>query len=304
MKRIASGLLFLICTVYPAFACVNISGTKFNGESVTSGHFIPAIRLVRSEQTDLRIEGEKMEEYYRGSTNFTDRSDYSVALMYLGRYQDAVGLLQALEKESPGNYSVAANLGTAYELAGNNVEALKWIKEAINRNATSHAGSEWLHVKILESKIAGGSNPDYLKSHPIFGLHAETVHDGISVDGNELSSREVADAMQYQLEERMKFVKPTDPIVAGLLFDYAAIEAATRTLESARGLLNLALDYGYPSEQIQPLLKEYDRKIAWRKTRQNGIYAFAGLVFIAGLAVLYKRGIFVISRRDLKPRQN
>lgn len=43
-----------------------------------------------------------MEAELRGSTNFNDRSDYSVALMYLGRSQEAVQLLETLENEKPG----------------------------------------------------------------------------------------------------------------------------------------------------------------------------------------------------------
>ena len=95
-----------------------------------------------------------MESDLRSSTNFTDRSDYAVALMYLGRHQEAVTLLHQLEAERPGEYFVAGNLGTAYELTGKNEEALRWIREAIRRNPAAHEGTEWLHAKILEAKIA------------------------------------------------------------------------------------------------------------------------------------------------------
>ncbi len=69
--------------------------------------------------------------------DFTNRNDYAVALVYLGRYDEAISLLQRLEKETPGHYATAANLGTAYELSGNNELALKWIKEGIRRNPRS-----------------------------------------------------------------------------------------------------------------------------------------------------------------------
>jgi len=45
------------------------------------------------------------------------------------------------------------DLGTAYELAGKNEPALRWIREGLRRNPNSHKGTEWLHVKILEAKI-------------------------------------------------------------------------------------------------------------------------------------------------------
>ena len=241
-----------------------------------------------------------MEAELRDSTNFDDRSDYSVALMYLGRYKDAVNLLEGLEKEQPGRYAIAANLGTALELSGNNKEALKWISEGMRRNSDSHVGTEWLHAKILQVKIASEADTNYLKEHRVIEVHPENIGDQITIDGHVFSMKEVSDAMEYQLEERLKFVKPPDPVVAGLIFDYASIEAATGTLESAEKLLQMAVEYGYPSEKVQPLIKSYDKKIAWRKTKQYGTYTLIGCVAIGVLAVLYKRGIFVISSRDLK----
>lgn len=76
---------------------------------------------------DPRDEGREMQAQLHNSTNYNDRSDYAVALAYTGRNREAVELLQQLEQEQPGNYFVAANLGTALELAGDNAAALHWI---------------------------------------------------------------------------------------------------------------------------------------------------------------------------------
>lgn len=57
----------------------------------------------------------------------------AVALLHLGRASEAVALLAGIERTHPGSYVTAANLGTAYELAGNNEVALKWIRQAIRR---------------------------------------------------------------------------------------------------------------------------------------------------------------------------
>ena len=108
-----------------------------------------------------------MEQSLRESLNFDDRNDYAVDLMYLGRAAEAVALLQKLDSER-GDYAVAANLGTAHELAGQNREAKKWIEEAIRRNPDSHHGTEWLHAEILESKIQQENNPAYFKDHFCF----------------------------------------------------------------------------------------------------------------------------------------
>ena len=62
----------------------------------------------------------------------------------------------------------------------------------------------------------------------------------------------------------------------------------------------MAMAYGYPQDNVEPLMKLYDKRIAWRITKQYGAYCTAGLGFVVLLWWLYKRGIFVISRRDLK----
>ena len=79
----------------------------------------------------------------------------------------------------------------------------------------------------------------------------------------------ITTALDYQLVERLKFVKGKDPSVASLLFDYAALEAALNTLESAKSLLEMAAEYGYPSDRITPLLARYTWTIRWGLVRQT-----------------------------------
>jgi hypothetical protein len=88
------------------------------------------------------------------------------------------------------------------------------------------------------------------------------------------------------LIERLKFVKGKDPAVASLLFDYAAIEAGTSTLESAVALLQMAAEYGYPAARIQPLIASYSRTIrisVWTPWLYicAGIFAFLALILYA-----------------------
>lgn len=53
----------------------------------------------------------------------------AVALIHLGRVEEAIPILERLERTKPGSYDIAANLGTAYELVGDNENAIKWITE-------------------------------------------------------------------------------------------------------------------------------------------------------------------------------
>jgi len=248
------------------------------------------------------MDGAKMEASLRNATNFNDRSDYSVALMYLGRSQEATDLLQKLEKEEPGHYFIAANLGTAFELAGNNEAAAHWIAEGIHRNPNSHEGSEWLHLKILEAKLAQQNDPDYFKHHSVLDLAPQSINDDTLIGKEKLPASQVAAAIQHQLAERLQFVKPPDPAVASLLFDYAAIEAGTGTLESAQQILQMAENFGYPPQKVAPLMKLYDRRIAWRKTKQYSFYSLLGVAGVGLLYALYRKKIFVLSYRDLPHR--
>lgn len=195
-----------------------------------------------------------------------------------------------MEKEKPGEYYVAANLGTAYELAGNNEQALHWINEGIRRNPTDHEGTEWLHARILEAKIAQEKDPLYFTHDSVLHLHPEDAAKAITSNGKTFSNDQLKKAIEYQLSERMQFVKPPDPAVASLLFDYSAIEAATGTLEDAKGVLKLAMEYGFPAAEVQPLLAFYDRQIQWGKWRP---WVLASPVVVALVAIIIygrKRG--------------
>ena len=236
-----------------------------------------------------------MEMQLRGSTDFTNRNDLAVALIFQGHYQQAIESLEQLESERPGEYFTAANLGTALELAGRNEEALKWINEGLRRNASSHEGTEWLHAKILEAKIQAAKNPDYFKQHSVLDLDYSQIErdaDVLTIDGQQRGLHDVKNALQYQLEERLQFMKTRDAPVASLLFDYAAITAATHSLEAAKDLLQMAVVFGYPQDKVQPLLMQYDRVIVIARVRQWLIYLFAIVLFIYAVKrrwIVYRR---------------
>lgn len=241
-----------------------------------------------------------MESHLRGSTNFNDRSDYAVALIYLGRNAEAVDLLSHLEDEQPGHFFIAANLGTAFELSGNNTEALHWINEGIRRNPMDHKGTEWLHAKILEAKIHQEQDRNYFEKHSVLELKPGGIKDEIVVGDLKMSPKVLADAIQYQLTERLQFVKPPDAAVASLLYDYAAIEAATRSMESAKHFLKMAADFGYPHGRVQALERQFDRRLTWYHVRNKGLIVLA-VIAIAVLLVRFR--ILVISRKKIFPHR-
>lgn len=63
----------------------------------------------------------------------TDRAnpqDRAVSAILSGDYSGGIAILQELETTQPGQYQTAANLGTAFELAGDNSQALTGSRRA------------------------------------------------------------------------------------------------------------------------------------------------------------------------------
>jgi tetratricopeptide (TPR) repeat protein len=188
----------------------------------------------------------------------------AVKRVLLGNYEKGIEELEKLEKDAPGRYSIAANLGTAYELSGDNRKALQWISEGIRRNPASHEGTEWLHALILEAKLQLEKNPAWLRDHHVIGLDAARVKDPayrLQAGARSLSVAEVEKALDYQLLERMLLVKPKDAVVADLLYTYALIESGEGNRDSALDLLGLSREYG---SAVPSLLDELTKQLKTR----------------------------------------
>ena len=207
-------------------------------------------------------------------------------LLHLGDTERAIELLEEVEEEKPGEYVTAANLGTAYELAGRDPDALEWIREGIRRNPESHQGTEWLHVKVLEAKVALDGDPRWLDSRTVLGLDfgaGATPQRPPGASDDDLSGAERA--LLYQLHERLQFISPPDPIVADLLFDLGNVLALTLTVEHAVPVYERALEYGPPREELVRRRLERMRwlvRLPFPRTASGWLIAVAGgAVFLA-----------------------
>lgn len=220
--------------------------------------------------------------------DFGKRELQGVEKLYEGKYDQALVLFHQNEIEQPGRYSTAANLGTAYELQGDLDAALKWISEGVVRNPKSHEGTEWLHVAILKTRIKLRQDPNYLINNHILDIPDQLSRSSVlELDGKPFRVDEILTALQYQLEERMVFVKPTDPVVADLLFSYGQLEAQIHIVEAGLGLLNLAKDYGFQNTSlIATKIDQYQSSIHLREKRENRQIWSNVLIAIGGLFLL------------------
>src|SRR5438128_4656242 len=100
MMKVLLSFAIAFAIAVPANACAWSMGTRRDGTRVSTSRHMPSgrfkMRLMESAQTDLRVEGERMEKDLRAATSLAERNDYAVALMYLGRGSEAVELLKKL----------------------------------------------------------------------------------------------------------------------------------------------------------------------------------------------------------------
>lgn len=179
-------------------------------------------------------------------------SDYSIGLMKLGKPKQALQILEALNKNLPNQAKVVSNLGTAYELNGELDSALKYIRLGIKLNSKDHEGSEWVHVKVLETKLKLLTQLDYLKTHSLLNLSGKQKNDSI-----------VCSQIDIQIRERFPFSLGSDPIMASLLIDLAYCYANRKSVEYAKALYQIAREYyGDKSKRLKTKINEMQNLIS------------------------------------------
>lgn len=260
---LAAAASFVIGGTAKLYGCLWLYGTDPYGHSKTfnGGKFEGAEQLIyEAHQPRLnRSQSMRDGEYFRIKSKLKDHkqlNDFAVYLIRRGQTQRAIDILKSIEDKRPGDYATAANLGTAYELAGENKLALKWIKEAIDRNPGSHDGTEWVHVRILEAKLKLAEDPKWLESRGVLALdfgqnlipHAPpAIVDDL---GNKHDAEDVEKAIRHQLHERIPLVPPPAPIVGDLLADLGTLILLKGVIEKALPVYDLALEYRMPKREL------------------------------------------------------
>jgi len=196
--------------------------------------FASEIQLYRinGRAAELKAAIAGVEAKYAREPTLENSNDLAVGRILQGRYPEAIELLREVEAKYPGKAIVAANLGTALELAGQNSEALKWIRTGVQRDPGEHNGTEWLHVMILEAKVGMEKNPAWLQGRGVLGLdfgadpQPRSPKYPIELQGAPRDEKAIGTALSYQLGERTKFVAPPDPIVSDLYLALASLSHA------------------------------------------------------------------------------
>lgn len=246
MKKYIFSALLLFSGISDSPACLNEMVQKPADWTVIKRDFGPLLQLDSIPQDQLFNYLHFLEENKDTATSFANRNDMAVVYMRLADPATARDLLLELERENPGNYSVAANLGTAYELLGNLDSALFWIKKAVSIDPNAHNGSEWIHVMILRYRIAKEKNPQYLSGSS--ALMFDFGMTDLPSNPYGLNTEKVQNELGYQLRERLSFVRPPDTLTGMLLFDFANLVALSDNPAQALWYYQAARDFGFVSE--------------------------------------------------------
>ncbi len=254
MKKLIFTIILFMSSFAYGFACLNgYTVILKEGVFLTMEYRseVPSQKIIVSNK-EIKKLIIKFDSFYKATKNLEYLSDKGILLIYDKQYKEAINLYLTIEKTKPNKYSTASNLGTAYELIGDNINALKWIKKAVEIDSSSHYRSEWIHINILKAKIKGNNliNSSFL-------INTEFCND--TLPKSNLSESELIMlhlALGYQLGERMTFIAPKDKIVAELLFELGNIMMLRKSYSFAIQNYEHAKEYGFTDSIIDIRLKK------------------------------------------------
>ncbi len=236
---------------------------------------------------------------------YQHESNKALELVHEKKFAEAIAIFEQIEKEHPGEYIIASNLGTAYELNGEPAKALHWIQEGIRRNPDSHYGSEWVHVKILEAKLAMLQDSRWLEKHSVLDLDfgsGEAPAMPVSLADSKDKQKKTFNSLEYQVEERFPFTSAPDPIFASLLFDLGNLAAFEMTVEHSVAIQKLALTFQPTNaDLVKRRIAYFDRiaqKTAFKKNMSTGLHV---LIYVGGSLAL---ALWVISLKRRLEKKN
>jgi tetratricopeptide (TPR) repeat protein len=178
---------------------------------------------------------------YQKTKDYKYLSDYAWELVKQGKVKQAVIILDSLLKTHPNEYNILANLGTAYEIVGNNKIALELLTKAVTLNKNSHYGSEWIHLNILKHKINKESFP--IEKIIDLGIYLPDSQWNTENWNYKIPADSLLKSIAYQLHERIGFIAPKDKIIGRLIFDFAEIISKTKSKEEALPFYDYAMYY-------------------------------------------------------------
>jgi tetratricopeptide (TPR) repeat protein len=204
--------------------------------------FLRRLRKPLSEK-ELQSKIEKHGLLVKTKNRPSDAINLSVFLILDMQADSAITLLKSHLNTSSKNYSLLSNLGVAYELSGDLDSAYYYTSKAVEINSNSHSGSEWIHLKILEAQMEITKDPNWLKNNTVLGLKISQDSLPLKAKPRDRGKLHLTRQIEYQLIERMYFVKPKNKIIGQLLLQLADLYSTNVTIVDAITIYLMAKDY-------------------------------------------------------------
>jgi tetratricopeptide (TPR) repeat protein len=218
-------------------------------------HKISPDLMVFETTADLRTIEHEMKFYFGRLTakpTLQTLTDYTLRLIRAGKLKEGLEIFKRLSAKFPKEHVFHAYLGMAYEVNGDNKNALIHAKKALELDRFTHQESQWISIKILEAKIALEKDPGYLKNHSVLSLTME-----------QKKAEKVASQLLLQVKERFPFFNTPDPIMAELLRDLGDCYTESKSFEYGAAFYEIALNY-YKSND-----RSLTQKIATARSLHN-----------------------------------
>jgi len=220
----------------------------------------------------LNVRKDSLKKVGLDKLDYKGLSDYAVLELKIGDRKKALEILEQLYAKHPNEYNIIANLGTAYELAGEDAKALELLKKAVAINPRSHHGSEWIHIGILEQKL-GSKQYDQIIDLGIKDF-PQWLNDKSVVFTRPADSLKIQIA--YQLHERIGFIDAPDSVIGQLVLDFADIVAKTEAKDTAVAFYDYAAKY---SPSLQPAIAARKAFLQEEKKTVQNTFRWASVVW-------------------------
>lgn len=240
-----------------ALPCGNEYGHKLDGTKIHSRFFYLRPYHLKFDTVKLKQQITDYDSKYSRTDSATyplkslgkDKalSNKALALMKLGKVSQAKNILVDLVLRNPKEYSMVANLGTAYELSGELDSALKYISKGLTINSKSHYGSEWIHVELLKAKIKRKRSRYHIIKNSI--LSDEILESKRDTSRRRWRRSRVLGHIYRQVRTRAPFTPAPNEVIWNLLITAGEFAQKHDTYENALLAFAYSRKYAHNYEQ-------------------------------------------------------
>lgn len=173
--RVVWLIIFVVTQPSVAFAGVYSSLEPTNPLPAKWRGFLPdhrALRMVAADPTaNVALPPSALREAYADLAltldtaskgrrlTATEAADLGASFVRLGQAERAVGVLRTARRHHPDDYRLAANLGTARQLAGDLAGAVEALTDAVRLAPPSRNKAERFHLELVKRRVREGKTP-------------------------------------------------------------------------------------------------------------------------------------------------